>query len=296
MAGLTDFASAEYLNYVTGQLVTPALPAIWMGLFTTAPTSDSGVTGATEVSGGSYARVQIAGTAAVNALTASGNPTLHFASTPTWIVAGMSIRDVTTPSAISAATTVLSTTGTTVVMSANAAGGGVVNADSICFSAFAPPIASSGAEPATISGFSQNTNTSFSFVQSTASWGTVLAFGLFDAVTAGNLRWWDFLGNFAWKPFTATSATPGILTSTAHGYSNSDPVVVTAKFDGTTLPTTGGSWAGALTVADVTTDTFTAGVNTTSTGAGMVRKILQQSVPINITVTFGTSSLTLSLA
>ena len=63
MAGLTDFASAEYLNFVTGQLVTPALPGIWMGLFTTAPTSDSGVTGAVEVSGGSYARVQIAGRA-----------------------------------------------------------------------------------------------------------------------------------------------------------------------------------------------------------------------------------------
>jgi len=296
MAGLTDFASAEYLNYVTGQLVTPALPAIWMGLFTTAPTSDSGVTGAVEVSGGAYARVQIAGTATVNGTTASGNPTLHFASTPTWIVAGMSIRDVTTAASISAATTVLSTTGTTVVMSANAAGGGVGGTDVICFSAFAPPIASSGAEPATISGFSQNTNTSFSFVQSTASWGTVTSFGLFDAVTSGNLRWWDFLGNFAWKPFSATSATPGVLTTPAHGYSNGDPVVVTAKFDGTTLPTTGGSWAGALTVANVTTDTFTAGVNTTSTGSGMVRKILQQSVPINITVTFGTSSLTLSLA
>lgn len=296
MAGLTDFASAEYLNYVTGQLVTPALPGVWMGLFTTAPTSDSGVTGAVEVSGGSYARIQIAGGAATNATTASGNPTLHFASTPGWIQPGMSIRNVTTPSSISAATTVSGpTTGTTVTMSANAASL-VGSGDTIVFSAFAPPVASSGAEPATISGFSQNTNTSFSFAQSTASWGTVTSFGLFDAVTSGNLRWWDFLGNFAWKPFTCTSASPGVLTSTAHGYSNGDPVIVTAKFDGSTLPTTAGSWAGALTVAGASTDTFTAGVNTTSTGDGMVRKILQQSVPINITVTFGTSSLTLSLA
>jgi hypothetical protein len=73
-----------------------------------------------------------------------------------------------------------------------------------------------------------------------------------------------------------------VLTSTAHGYANSDPVVVTAK-DGGTLPTTGGSWSGVLTVAGVTTDTFTAGVNTTGTGDGLVRKIVQQSIPINST-------------
>jgi hypothetical protein len=41
----------------------PALPAVWMALFTTAPTSDAG-TGGTEVSGTSYARVQVAGTGA----------------------------------------------------------------------------------------------------------------------------------------------------------------------------------------------------------------------------------------
>lgn len=70
---------------------------------------------------------------ATNNTTAAGNATLHFAITPPWVVAGMSIYDVTTPSAISAQTTVLSATGTTVVMSAVAAGAGVGSGDSIAF-------------------------------------------------------------------------------------------------------------------------------------------------------------------
>lgn len=127
------------------------------------------------------------------------------------------------------------------------------------------------------------------FPQSTASWGTVLGFGVYDAVTSGNLLWWDYLGAFNWAPFTCTSASPGVLTSTAHGYSNGDPVVVTAEYGGT-LPTTGGSWSGVLTVANVTTDTFTAGVNTTGTGDGMVRKIVQQSIPANVTPSFAGGS------
>ena len=69
-----------------------------------------------------------------NGVTASGNNTLHFASTPAWIAAGMVIADLTTPSAIPVNTTVLSTTGSAVVMSQNAAGAGVGSGDSIVFS------------------------------------------------------------------------------------------------------------------------------------------------------------------
>ena len=150
--------------------------------------------------------------------------------------------------------------------------------------------AATGTSPSSISNAS-----SITFPQSTASWGTVIAFGLYDASSAGNLLAWDYLGNFNWLPFTCTLASPGVLTSPAHGFSNGDPVVVTAEYGGI-LPTTGGSWVGALTVASASTDTFTAGVNTTSTGDGMVRKILQQAVPINITASFGTGALVLNLA
>jgi hypothetical protein len=208
----------------------------------------------------------------------------------------MSVRDATTASVIPASTTVLSTTGTTVVMSANATGGGVGNGDSITFSAFAPPVASSGNEPATVPGYSANTNAVITMAQATGSgWGTVVAWGLYDALTSGNLRFWDWLGNFAWRPFSGSSASPCVLTSPAHGYSNSDLVVVTAKMGGT-LPATAGSWAGALTVANVATDTFTAGVNSTGTGMGMVRKIQSQPIAGNITPQFAATTFQLSLA
>lgn len=293
MAGDSDYSAQAELNWKSGQAAMPALGNRFLALYTTAPTSDAG-TGGTEVTGGSYARVQCAGQATTNGTTASGNPTLHFAATPAWIVAGMTITDITAPSVIPAGTTVLSTAGTTVTMSANATGAGVGGTDVINFSQWPASTASSGSEPATTP--AQATNGGIiTFALSTASWGTATSFGLYDALTSGNLITWDFLGNFKWLPFTCTSASPGVLTSNAHGYSNSDPVVVTSKFGGI-LPTTGGSWSGVLTVASVTTDTFTAGVNTTGTGDGQVRKILQQVIPNNNTVSFAASTLTLTQA
>lgn len=103
------------------------------------------------------------------------------------------------------------------------------------------------------------------------------------------------MGNFSWAPFSATLASPGVLTSTAHGYSNGDQVIVSAEYGGV-LPTTGGSWAGLLTVAGVTADSFTAGVNTTSTGDGQVRKVLTQVINSGVTASFAASTLTLALA
>jgi hypothetical protein len=292
MPGFSDYTAQAALNWESGQAAMPAIGSRFLALFTTAP-NDSG-SGGTEVTGGSYARVQVAGSAVTNATTASGNPTLHFASTPAWIVAGMTVTDTTTPSAISAGTTVLSVTGTTVVMSANAAGAGVGGTDTLQFSAFPAATAASGAEPATLPANVTN-GAIAAFAAATASWGTVVAFGIYDASTAGNLITFDYLGNYKWLPFTCTSASPGVLTSPAHGYANGDPVVVTQKFGGT-LPTTAGSWSGALTVASSSTDTFTAGVNTTSTGDGMVRKIVQQSIPNGVTASFAASSLTLTSA
>jgi len=140
--------------------------------------------------------------------------------------------------------------------------------------------AASSSAPSTVSN-----SATLTFPTATASWGTVIAVGAYDASTSGNLLWWDYLGNFSWKPFTCTLASPGVLTVPAHGYSNGDSVVVTSEYGGT-LPTTGGSWSGLLTVAGVTTDTFTAGVNTTSTGSGEVRKVTSQAVASGVQVSF----------
>jgi hypothetical protein len=140
--------------------------------------------------------------------------------------------------------------------------------------------AAAGSAPASTSNAAAVT-----FPLATGSWGTALAFGIFDAATAGNPLIWDYLGSFSWLPFTCTSASPGVITCPGHGFSNGDSVVVTAEFGGT-LPTTGGAWTGLLTVANVTTDTFTAGVNTTGTGDGMVRKVSSQAIISGVTASF----------
>jgi hypothetical protein len=292
MPGLSDFSSKNLLNYLSGQAAFPALPSVWCGLFTAAPADDG--TGGTEVTGGSYARVQVAGALTTNGTTAAGNAVLHFASIPAWVTAGMTIYDTTATTVIPSGTTVLSKTATTVTMSANATGAGVGGTDNIVFSAFSAAAASSGAEPATLPASVTN-NAIVTFAQATANWGTVIFFGLFDASSAGNFLIGDYLGNFKWLPFSGSNASPSVLTSPAHGFSNSDPVVVTAKFGGT-LPPTGGSWAGVLTVANATTDTFTAGVNSTGTGDGSVRKITQQSIPTNVTASFAAGQLIATVA
>jgi len=222
MAGMTDYSATNWLGYITGKTAMPATPTAYIGLFTTAPTSDSGVTGATEVSGGSYARQSTSGS--------------------TWN----------------------------------------------------SPSNSSGSEPAVTPANVTNA-AAITFPVATANWGTVVAFGLFDAVSAGNLLAWDWLGNYPWLPFSCTSASPGVLTSPAHGFANGDSVVVTEKFGGT-LPATAGSWAGVLTVANATTDTFTAGVNTTTTGDGQVRKVLQQAINNGVQASFAIGALKLTAA
>jgi hypothetical protein len=137
-----------------------------------------------------------------------------------------------------------------------------------------------------------NSGLAITFVTPTADWGVVVGWGLYDALTTGNLLWSDWLGAHAWRPFSCTNASPGVLTAPAHGYSNGDEVVVSAEMGGT-LPSTGGSWTGLKTVAGVTTDTFTAGVNTTGTGSGLVRRVVKQTVSNNVQVIFNTSTFSL---
>ncbi len=287
MSGLSDYSAQAVLNWLTGQKAMPALPAVYLALFTTAPTD--GNTGGVEVSGGSYARQQVAGTLTTNNTTANGNNTLHFASVPSWIVPGMSIYDVTTPGSIGTLT-VSSTTATTVVMSGNAGGSGVGNGDTIAFSAFA---AASGSAPSS----AVNSSATITLPQATANWGTVVAWGLYDAASSGNLLEWDYLGNYSWLPCTVSAASPGVITAHAHGYSNSDSFVFSTEYGGTAPTFSAGNYTGIQTVAGVTTDTFNVtGVNTSATGNGMVRKVLQQSVPINVTASFATGTLTITAA
>jgi len=147
--------------------------------------------------------------------------------------------------------------------------------------------AASGTGPSTIS----NVNT-ITFPAATGSWGTVIAFGLYDAASSGNLLAWDYLGGFAWLPCTVSLASPGVLTATAHGYSAADTFVYSTEYGGVAPSFSQSNFTGLLTVtAPVATDTFTAtnsatAVNTSSTGDGMVRKVTQQSIPSGVTASF----------
>jgi hypothetical protein len=285
MTGLTDYSSNNVLNWLTGRIKMPNLPAVYLALFTAVGT-DAG-TGFTEVStaGTAYARVQVAGTLVTNGATTTASPTISAASVPSWIVAGMTVYDATTSAAVG---TVLSTTATTVTLTANAASA-VGSGDTLNFSAFGAP---SGTGPASLTN-----GAVISFAAATGGgFGTVIAFGLYDASTAGNLLDWDYMGNFAWLPATVSAASPGVITAKAHGYANGDSFVFSTEYGGTAPTFSAGNYTGVQTVAGSATDSFNVtGVNTSATGSGMVRKVNQQSIPAGVTASFSASTLTLTI-
>lgn len=148
---------------------------------------------------------------------------------------------------------------------------------------------------------SSNSNANaLTFPLSTGSWGTVIAWGLFDAASAGNMLWWDFLGNDPWFPFSCTAANPGVLTAigitagSSPVLANGDTVVLTGEYGGA-LPT-GLTQYTQYTVAGLAADVFNLGTLTSTTGAGNVRKITAQSIPSNVTPSFSGGSLTLLAA
>jgi hypothetical protein len=284
MTGMSDYSATRLLNYLTGQVVEPALPSVWMALMTT-PNNDAGA-GGTEVSGGAYARVQVAGQLAASS---AATTVITFGAVPSYVVAGMSVNDVTTPANVPANTTVVSVTATTVTCNNTVSS---VGTDTIRFSAFTP---STGSAPSTITNGSAIT-----FAQATLSWGTVVAFELRDAVTTGNLLLWDFLGNFPWLPFENPTGS-NLLTVKANGYASNDPIVFTAEYGGTLPTMSTGTFTGYTVnfVATPATDTInvdtTSGPATpivlTSSGSGMVRKIVQQSIPSGVTASFAAGAL-----
>lgn len=278
---LSVFEEKNELSRVGGLIPSPSVASVYLALFTAAPASGDG--SGTEVAGGSYARVQVAGRVTTNGSTTTASPTLQVASPPSWIVAGMLVYDITTSQPIG---TVQSVGASTITLQANASNA-VGNGDTLSISAFGNP---TGGGPANM------TNSALiAFATATGSWGTITSFGLYDALTVGDLLWWDYLGNFPWQPCTISNASPGVFTAHAHGFSNNDSIVYSTEFGGT-APT--GITAGGTiqTVAGATTDTFNVGINTTATGNGNVRKVTQQSVPSGVQPQFQTANLSLTLA
>ena len=308
MSGLSDYAAGSNLAFCTGQIGKTAPTSLWLALFTVPPTSDAG-TGGTEVSGGSYARPQIAGQLAMTGSTSTSLTTFTLTSNaPQWLVSlgtsstssatgGTGVTVWTTAGVFvgTIATNGASTSSTTITLTSNAA---VVTSTNIQFSAFSAPAASTGnPEPNTLPSSITN-GASVPFVQATASWGTVVGFGIYDTLaSATNLYAFDYLGNFKWIPFSCTSASPGVLTTdlSADVPVNGSICAVTQKY-GATLPTTAGSWSYPLTSAGSSANTFNLGVNTSTTGGGLFRQVLQQPIAINVTASFAASALTITSA
>lgn len=94
------------------------------------------------------------------------------------------------------------------------------------------PSAISGSNPTETPNTTSNAQ-ALTFTTATANWGTVIAFGLYDALTTGNLLAWDYLGNFSWLPCTVSTASPGVITAKAHGYSAADNVIFSTEYGGT---------------------------------------------------------------
>jgi len=283
MPGYSDFQSQANLNSALGVIpLVAANPSRFLACYTTAPTGGSG-SGATEVNTGGgtlYARAQFAGQITVNGATSTSSPTLHVASVPAWLAAlgtgaggnGVNVWDMTTGAQIGTVSACVSA-GTTITLSGNAASA-VGATDLLSFSAFPAAAASSGSEPA-VTPVTSTLGAQINFAQSGAAWGTVTAVGSYDAVTAGNFYLWDYLnlsGAGKWVPFTCTLASPGVITCLDVTFVNTNNFVVASKIGGTLPTLSGGSWAGVLTVAGVSGQTFNVtGNNTSSTGDGLLR-------------------------
>lgn len=145
------------------------------------------------------------------------------------------------------------------------------------------------------SGSQKQNGTPVTFVAATADWGTIVAVGVFDASSSGNMLFRAFLGNDAGKLFTATVAD--VLTAPGHGFANNDIVRVLAV-PGGTLPT-GLSEGTTYFVISVSGDTFSlsatqggAAINITAAGAGLVAKIQPQVINTGAQPSFAANSLT----
>lgn len=155
--------------------------------------------------------------------------------------------------------------------------------------------APTGSDPVTIT-----TSLTIAFPVATANWGTVIAWGLFDAVSGGNLLEWDYLGGYTWLPCYVTAGSPCRIYAVGNNYGQNDTIVFTTKYGGQLPSFVSGNFSSPLTVISPTGSLFTpylsgAGVNTSTEGSGNVRKIASLTVNANMPTFFFGGALSLSL-
>ena len=150
-SNLVSITDPNIANVTTYDAVYFNVPVSQGGVILSGLYAINTITGVTsyEIAAATAATTTEANPTATNNTTASGNNTLHFATSPTWLVAGMTIYDLTTPASIPNGTVVVSRTSNTVVMSNNAAGAGVGSGDNIIFSSV--PVFTTTSGSATVS-------------------------------------------------------------------------------------------------------------------------------------------------
>jgi hypothetical protein len=142
------------------------------------------------------------------------------------------------------------------------------------------PIGSSQFGNAAASGLISNT-AAITFAQATGSWGDIIGFGIWDAVSSGNLLRKTYAVSGAW--FTFTALTSDTFTAPSSAFSNTNRVVLIA-LAGTIIPT--GSTQGTLYyVISASSDTFQisltsggAAVNITANGGGRCARVIPTTV------------------
>jgi hypothetical protein len=160
---------------------------------------------------------------------------------------------------------------------------------------------SSGSGPSTI-----QTNAQITFATATgAGWGTIVAWGLYDAITSGNLLYWDWLGSYAWQPVTINSANPTIFTIGTTAYAAALTVVLdtSLRFGGTAPTYSAGTPSNntVLTVLSPSGLTFelqngATTIATSAAGLCSVRQVLAQSIPSGVTPIFPSGGFVLGAA
>lgn len=143
------------------------------------------------------------------------------------------------------------------------------------------------------------------FPTASADWGTVVAFGLYDAASAGNLLAWDWLGSYGWQPVTISSASPAVFTIGQAAYAAAASVVLdTANRFGGSSPTYSAGAPAAnslLTVETPSGDTFSlnngaTAIATSVAGSSLVRQVASQAIASGVKASFDVGALVLSAA
>lgn len=136
------------------------------------------------IDAGQNATATIPATVATTSGTSAGSPTINITAVPSWIVQGMVVFDLTTPSAIPANTIVNSTATNTVTLSNNVAAPGVGSGDNLVFASVPVFVATNGS--ASVEVFFANNNLSMgdsvSFPVATTVGGVTIQ-GIYDVTS-----------------------------------------------------------------------------------------------------------------